>query len=169
MIHQYSLADYQLTIGINQQVALQLGLTDRYGNPLTNFSIGGPGENGEGSFVGQISVSRSKELFTTVGDATGSWVHDKNLDRTGTISVEITQISDDIVTLVQLCQIFESLQSNTPGLELTINSTGSATSTTMVTGRDAYIQKLPDITLAETAGRLSWVFTCGQIIYNHSK
>lgn len=169
MIHTYSLADYQLTIGLNDNIASLLGLTDQYGNILTNFSIGGPGENGEGSFVGQIVINRAKELFTTVGDATGSWVHDKSLDRTGTITIDITQISDDIVILVQLCQIFESVQSSMPGLELTINSVSSNVSNTMITGRDCYIQKLPDITLGETSGKLSWVFTCGQIIYEHSR
>ena len=168
MIHQYSLADYQLTIGW-KSIAQILNLRDAEGNLLTNFSIGGPGENGEGSFVGQINVSRSKDLFTTTGDNTGSWVHDKNLDKTGTISIDITQISDDVITLVQLCQIFEAIQSNVPGLELSINSTASGVSNTMVTGKDCLIRKLPDIPLAENAGRLSWVFTCGQIIYEYSK
>lgn len=169
MIHTYSLADYQLTIGISEDLANKLNLRDSNGNVLTNFTIGGPGENGEGSFVGQISVNRSKELFTTTGDATGSWVHDKSLDRTGTITIDITQISDDIVALVQICQIFESVQSSMPGLELTINSVASDVNTTMVTGKDAYIQKLPELTLGETAGRLSWVFTCGQIVYEHTR
>jgi len=169
MIHTYSLADYQLTIGLSDSVASLLGLRDSYGNLLTNFSIGGPGENGEGSFVGQIVVNRAQDLFTTTGDATGSWVHDKNLNRTGTITIDITQISDTIVTLVQLCQIFESIQSNMPGLQLTINSVASSTAETMVTGKDCYIQKLPELTLGESAGRLSWVFTCGQIVYEHSR
>jgi SWI/SNF-related matrix-associated actin-dependent regulator 1 of chromatin subfamily A len=119
-------------------------------------------------FVGQITASRNKELFTTTGDATGSWVHDKNLDRTGHIRIDITQISDDVITLVQLCQIFESVQSRMPGLELTINSVASGT-TPMVTGRDCYISKLPDLPLGETASRLSWDFTCGQVIYEHSR
>lgn len=169
MIHQYSLADYQLTIGLSTEIATQLGLRDSFGNVLTNFTIGGPGEDREGSFVGSIKVTRNTQLFTTTGDATGSWVHDKNLDRTGTIEVEITQISDDIITLVQLCQIFESVQTNMPGLELTINSVISTTSTPVVTGRDSYIQKLPDLTYGETAGRLTWTFTCGQIIYELSR
>ena len=81
MIHQYSLADYQLTIGLSDNIARQLGLRDANGNLLTNFSIGGPGENNEGSFVGQIVVNRTQDLFTTEGDATGSWVHNKNLNR----------------------------------------------------------------------------------------
>lgn len=169
MIHQYSLADYQLTIGLTNSLAERLGLRDSSGNLLTNFVIGGPGEDGQGSFVGQIVVNRAENLMTTEGDATGSWVHNKNLNRTGTISIEITQISDQIVTLIQLCQIIESVQSNMPGLDLTISSAASELATTMVTGRDSYIQKLPDLRLADTAGRLNWVFTCGQIIYEYAR
>ena len=169
MIHQYSLADYQLTIGFSDSIATLLNLRDEEGNLLTNYSIGGPGENGEGSFVGQILVTRNKDLFTTEGDPTGSWVHNKNLDKTGTIQIDITQISDDVVKLIQLCQIYQSVQTNMPGLELTINSVASSTSTTMVTGRDSYIQKVPDITLGETAQRLSWIFTCGQVVYEYSR
>ena len=125
--------------------------------------------NFKGSFVGQIVVRRNKDLFSTTGDATGSWVHDKNLDRTGTIEIDITQISDDVVMLSQLCQIFESLQTNIPGLELTISSTGSGVATTIVTGRDSYLQKLPDLTFGENAQKLTWIFTCGQVIYDYSK
>lgn len=169
MIHQYSLADYQLTIGLTDNLAQRLGLRDSSGNLLTNFTIGGPGEDGQGSFVGQIVISRAENLMTTEGDATGSWVHNKNLNRTGTITLEITQISDQIITLIQLCQIIESIQSNMPGLELTVSSAASEVATTMVTGHDSYIQKLPDITLADAAGRLSWVFTCGQIIYEYAR
>lgn len=169
MIHTYSLADYQLTIGLGESLATTLGLTDQSGAPLTNFTIGGPGENGEGSFVGQISVNRATNLFTTSADATGSWVHDKNLDRTGTITIDINQISDDIITLVQLCQIFESIQTGMPGLELTISSAASSTGDTLVTGKDCYIQKLPELTLGETAQRLTWTFTCGQIVYEYER
>lgn len=169
MLHTYSLADFQLTIGLTSDLSERLGLRDANGNPLTSFVIGGPGEDNQGSFVGQIIINRSENLFTTEGDATGSWVHNKNLNRTGSITLELTQISDQVVTLIQLCQILESVQSSMPGLELTVSSASSAVATTMITGKDAYIQKLPDITLADVAGRLSWVFTCGQVIYEYSK
>ena len=169
MINTYSLADHQLVIGMSTETAQRLNLKDANGNLLKSYTIGGPGENGEGSFVGQILVSLNDNLYETEGDATGSWVHNKNLNRTGLITLEINQISDDAITLIQLTQILESVQSAGPGLELTINSVAETPSTTMVTGRDSMIQKLPDLTLAEKAGMLSWVFTCGQVIYEHSR
>lgn len=163
MIHKYSLADYQLTIGIPQSVAQRLGLRDEQGNSLTSFTIGGPGENGEGSFLGQIVASRTTNLWETEGDATGSWVHNKNLSRVGTIEVQIRQIADQVIELAQLCDIYASIQENVEGLTLTVNSSASDESTPMVTGIDCYIQKHADLTLAETAGTLTWTFTCGQV------
>lgn len=165
MIHKYSLADYQLTIGIPQSVAQKLNLKDAEGNLLTSFTIGGPGENGEGSFVGQIVASRGNNLWETEGDATGSWVHNKNLNKTGTIELQIRQISDQVIELAQLCDIYESVQENVEGLTLTVNSSATEETTPMVTGVDSYIQKQADLTLAETAGMLTWVFTCGQVMF----
>lgn len=165
MIHKYSLADYQLTIGIPQSVALKLNLKDEEGNLLTSFTIGGPGENGEGSFVGQIAVSRANNLWETEGDNTGSWVHNKNLNRTGTIELQIRQISDRVIELAQLCDIYESIQENVEGLTLTINSSATEETVPMATGVDSYIQKQADLTLANTAGLLTWTFTCGQVMF----
>ena len=165
MIHRYSLADYQLTIGIPQEVAQRLGLRDEQGNYLTSFTIGGPGENGEGSFMGQIVASRSNNLWETEGDATGSWVHNKSLNRTDTVELQIRQISDQVIELAQLCDIYESIQEEVAGLTLTINSASSDESSPMVTGVDSYIQKQADLTLAESAGMLTWTFTCGQVMF----
>lgn len=165
MIHKYSLADYQLSIGIPQSVAQKLNLRDESGNLLTSFEIGGPGENGEGSFTGQIVVSRSNNLWDTEGDATGSWVHNKNLNKTGTIELQIRQISDKVIQLSQLCDIYESVQENVEGLTLTVNSSATDESSPMATGVDSYIQKQAELTLAETAGMLTWTFTCGQVMF----
>ena len=164
-IHRYSLADYQLTIGFPTNVASALNLRDAYGNLITNFTIGGPGENGEGSFVGQISVNRSVNAFETDGDATGSWVHNKNNNKTGSISVSITQISDDIIRLIQLTQVYESIQENVQGLTLTINSSAIDETTPLVTGNDCFIQKLPNYNFQASAQSMEWSFTCGQILY----
>lgn len=165
MIHRYSLADYQLTIGIPQNVAQRLGLRDAQGNLLSSFTIGGPGENGEGSFLGQISAQRTANLWETEGDATGSWVHNKNLNRTGTIELQIRQISDQVIELSQLCDIYEAVQEGVEGLTLTISSSATDDGSPVVTGVDCYIQKQADLTLADTAQMLTWSFTCGQVMF----
>lgn len=165
MIHTYSLADYQLVIGIPTIIAQNLNLKDEFGNLLNNISIGGPGENGEGSFVGKISAKRNKDLWTTEGDYTGSWVHNKNLDRTGEIELEINQISDKVIELIQLCKIYESVQTGTEGLTLTILGSSEDNGQPLFTGNDCLITKLPDFPLGSEADSLTWTFTCGQILY----
>ena len=164
MIHVYSLADHQLTIGIPEEVAKRLGLKDEYGNFLTSFQIGGPGENGEGSFVGRISVSRDEAAWTTEGDKTGSWVHNKSYRKTGKIVLDLNQISDQTIDLYHLCQIYESIEGNYAGLTLTIN-TNSEDSSPLAKGIDAYISKQPDYPMEATANNLTWEFTCGQVLY----
>ena len=164
MLHVYSLADHQLTIGIPENVASRLNLRDEYGNLLTSYQIGGPGENGEGSFVGRISVERNENAWTTEGDHTGSWVHNKNLNKTGKITIDINQISEQVIDLYHLCQIYESVEGNYPGLTLTINTTGED-SMPLATGIDSYISKQPNYPIETEAQNLSWEFTCGQVLY----
>lgn len=163
--HRYALADYQLTIGIPSSIAQQLNLRDEYGNLLTNYTIGGPGQNGEGSFVGQISASRTVDTISTEGDNTGSWVHNVNKNKTGTIELRINQISDDVIKLSQLTQIYESIQESVPGLTLTINSSSSEETTPIVTGNDSFIRKQPDLAFAANAQDLVWMFNCGQVLF----
>ncbi len=164
MLHVYSLADYQLTIGIPETVAKALKLKDEYGNYLTSYQIGGPGENGEGSFVGSIAVSRDEAAWSTEGDKTGSWVHNRSLRKTGKITLNLNQISEQGIDLYHLCQIYESIEGSYEGLTLTINTNGEDT-TPLAKGVDAYISKQPDYPMGEAAADLTWEFTCGQILY----
>ena len=164
MLHVYSLADYQLTIGFPEEVARRLNLKNEYGELLTSYQIGGPGENGEGSFVGSIGIARDESAWTTEGDKTGSWVHNRSLRKTGKITLDLNQISDQGIDLYHLCQIYESIEGNYPGLTLTINTNAEDT-TPLATGIDAYISKQPDYPMGEAAGNLTWEFTCGQILY----
>lgn len=165
MLHIYSLSDYQLTIGIPEIVARDLQLTDAEGNFLTSYQIGGPGLNGEGSFVGRIQVQRDENAWETQGDKTGSWVHNRSRNKTGKITLDLNQISDQTIDLYQLCKIYESIEGNYEGLTLTINTNSSDESSPLAKGIDAYITKQPDYPLDETAGNLTWEFTCGQVLY----
>lgn len=163
--NRYALADYQITVKVptnldipNRELAQMLA-------SISAITIGGSGE-GEGkfgSFLGSINVKRNKDLWTTEGDATGSWVHNKDLNRTGTIDVEITQVSDQVVQLVYLCTAYESVSDAVEGLQLIITNTASEK--TIVTAIDCYIAKIPDLPLGDTAAKLTFSFTCGRIIY----
>ena len=165
MTNRYALSDYQITVSLPDEInARMIARSAGLGN-MTSITIGGPGE-GEGkygSFVGSITAKRTKDLWTTEGDATGSWVHSKNLDRTGTIDVDITQVSDQIIQLAYLCDAYESVQDAVEGLHLEIKNIASGEK--IVDAIDCYITKLPDLPLKDTADKLTWTFTCGRIMF----
>lgn len=160
-VNRYALADVEVSIAFPSNFSLlrNSGLPDD-----TPLIIGGPGENKiEGSYVGQITVKRNKPLWSTEGDATGSWVHSKNLDRTGTISIDITQVSEQIVTLVYICSAYESVQEDVDGLTIEVKNT--ATQKVIASCVDCYITQIPDHSFKETADKYTFEFTCGRILF----
>lgn len=163
--NKYSLADYQISVTLPSGGNAQ-ALLERSG--LQNDSpifIGGAGENGlDGSFVGTISISRSKEVWSTEGDSTGSWVHNKNLDRTGEIKVDITQVSDQIITLAMICNAYQNLQETVGGLLLTVRNAYDSSLPPIAVAYDCYIKKVPDQDFGDSAKQQSFVFTCGRIM-----
>lgn len=158
--NRYGLADYELTVNFpsNANFVSSLGLDG------TMITIGGPGQNGyEGSYVGSITVTRKNDLWQTDDDPTGSWVHSKNLGRSGEVEVDITQVSDQIVTLAYLCMAYESVQESIDGLTLEIKN--SMSGLTVAKCYDCLIKKIPDQKFGETAERQTWVFTCGRVMF----
>lgn len=155
MTNRYSLADYTVTITVPSDVAGIGGKT---------ITIGGPGENGEGSFVGEIKITRVTDLWKATGDPTGSWVHSKNLDRTGQVSININQVSDNVIKLIQLCTIFETVQA-TKGLTITVSPALDDINTIYAECIDCYIKKIPDQVFGGDAVPQTWEFVVGQVTF----
>lgn len=152
MINRYSLAEYRMQVVVPKDVT---------GTELL-LTFGGPGENQEGSFVGQIAVSRSSDTWTTDGDVTGSWVHNKSLNKTGTISLQIRQVSDDIIRLISLARLYEE---NNPeaGCEITI----LRGDVIVERGTDCYLTRVPEQVKGDTAEMQTWQWTCGRITFEY--
>ena len=155
---RYSLADYQATLTVPA-----IGSSE-----AESITIGGAGKNGIGSCVGEISVTRNSNLWTTEADPTGSWVHNKNLDKTGIVRINIRQVSDTVIRLIQICSAFESADiESTTGITININPVlNNEAATQFITCNDCFIVKIPDQTFGQTAAEQSWEFTCGQILYS---
>ena len=147
---RYSLADHVVTITLPESVATNAGISG-------NISIGG-----EGSYMGSITVSRPTALYTTEGDSTGSWVHSKNLNKTGTVSIELNQLAPQIETLKNLFKIYEKSSTITEGMTLTITEGDE----TVAVCNDCYVDKMPDQVFGDTASKQNWTLTCGQVTYN---
>ena len=144
---QYSLADYILSIKPNDATLAQI---------FQKVDIGG-----EGSPVGSINVSLNSNLWSTTGFATGAWIHSKNLDRTGTIAINISQLSDNVAKFKQLVNVYYT--GNYGGLTMSlIDSDGNEVCSAV----DCRPVQIPAQDFSTTAQMQSWSFTCGKITIN---
>jgi hypothetical protein len=159
MINRYSLADHTVKIAFPNQLLAVSGTTASGNRVIT---LGGPGEDGiSGSFVGQITVARAAETWSTEADATGSWVHNKTLDRHGTVTINIRQVSDAVIQLQMLSQAYESHDLSVGGMSIQVYSGNNL----IANCDDCYIVKIPDQDYDERAKEQSWSFTAGRITY----
>lgn len=163
--NKYSLADYQIIITLpnNETLLNKVGLSANV--PIV---VGGAGENGlDGSFVGSIKISRTNAVWKTEGDNTGSWIHNKNLDRTGKVSVDIYQVSDQILQFAMICNAYQNVQDAIGGLTIEVKNAYDSSLPSIATCFDCLIEKVPDQDFGDTAKTQSWGFTCGRVmIYN---
>lgn len=144
---KYSLANYILSIQSNDSSLSSL---------FQNVYIGG-----EGSALDNITISMNSEMWSTSGFATGAWVHNKNLNRTGTVSINISQLSTNVMRFKQMLSVFYGGDYEGFTLSLT-DSTGAKVATCI----DCYVIKIPDQAFGNDAGMQSWSFTCGEITFD---
>lgn len=144
---RYSLANYILSIDSNDE---------RIKSLFGTISIGG-----EGSYLGSIAVGLATSMFSTSGYATGGWVHNKNLDRHGTTSITLNQLSDKVAKFIQLCKLF--YQEDYDGFTLSLSDINGNKIATMV---DCYISQIPQQDYGDSAADQTWTFNCGQINFN---
>ena len=144
---KYSLANYILSVQPNDESLRSL---------FSNISIGG-----EGSALDSISISVGDTLWETSSFATGAWVHDKNLARTGTVTISISQLSDRVAKFKQMCNVFFNGEYDGFTLSLVDNQ-----GVKVCTCIDCYITKIPDQSFGAKAANQSWSFTCGEITFD---
>lgn len=145
---KYSLASYILSIQSNDSNLRTL---------FQNVSIGG-----EGSALDNIKASYDNgDLWSTTGFSTGAWVHNKNLSRTGTVEVSISQLSDKVAKFKQMCGVFYNGEYDGFTLSLADNLGNK-----VFTAVDCYLTKIPDQEFGKEAAMQTWTFTCGEITFD---
>lgn len=156
---RYSLSDYILSIKIPDEL---IGVFTSTDNESENrLSIGG-----DGSYVGSIKVSTS-DIFKVEGNATGSWIHNKSKNKTGSLEISLNQLSDSTLKLTRLFETYYSADTITDGMTITISkSAGNGNSLDVCTLVDCYISKMPDGAWDTEAKTQTWTFTCGKITYS---
>lgn len=160
---RYSLTDYILSIKVPDDLrdVFLTSSSETTDESANRISIGG-----DGSYIGSIKTT-SNTQWSTEGDATGSWIHNKSKNKTGTITVELNQLSDVVLKLTRLIETYYSADTITSGLTLTISkATGAGNSVDVCTGIDCYLTKQPDGSWEDSAKTMSFEFTCGKITYS---
>lgn len=147
----YDLTQYSLSIVPDDAALAQLASV-----------IGGvvvTSANGNG--VDKIDVGLNSDQWSTKGYANGAWEHNKSYNRTGTVNVSVSQLSEAISRFSKFCNLWYS--GNYGGLTLAITS--NLTGASVCICHDCYITRIPSQEFGETATTQTWGFTCGFIDY----
>lgn len=148
--YKYSLANYSVVVKSNDATINSI---------LGSFSIGG-----QGSAVGQISIELDNDMWSTESYPTGAWVHNKNLSRTGKVTIQMNQLSAYEAKLRQLYNIYYG--GDYGGCTLTVYDNSTNNRNKVATCIDCYITKIPTLTLQDTAQQDDWAFTCGEVNFS---
>lgn len=149
---KYSLADYILTVTVPDKLSALLG--------FKTINVGG-----EGSYLDSIKFSNTSDMWSTKGDATGGWVHNKNLDLSGKCDVTLNQLHDSVARFKRVVSIYYSSSTEMQGLTLTLKDRNGGV---IVTGIDCLITKTTDQEFSSEAATQTWSFTCGRIVYTNN-
>jgi len=148
---KYSLSKYIVGITLPNEIRTNLGIDQ------DSISIGG-----SGTYLGEINISRNNPMWQTNGTPTGGYTHNQSLDRTGTVSVTLNQLSEVVSKLKRIFNLFYNIDTE-KGMTITISdSYGNI----IATGDDCYIVNIPDQTFGETAATQTWEFTAGVVDIN---
>lgn len=144
---RYSLANHILSIKPN--------------DPTIEAMFGTISIGGEGSYNDSIRIRRNNNMWDTTGYATGAWVHNKNLSRTGVVEISLNQLSDQVAKFITLCDTYYT--GDYEGFTISLSKIDG---NKIATALDCYITKVPDQEFLDSAQSQVWSFTCGQISYN---
>lgn len=146
----YSLSKYKLAIQLPESFAASVGLNDN-----NSIVIGG-----EGSYLDTISYEYTADMYTTKGDATGSYVHDKNLDKSGTVTITINQMAPQIAMFKKVINLYYQAGNDYDGLQLSLKDLSGQE---IMSAESCFFVKIPNQDLGQESANQSWNITCGRI------
>lgn len=144
---KYSLSKYIATISIPTALANSFG--------LSSISVGG-----SGSYTDSITLNFNDDMWKVEGDVTGSYVMNRSDNKTGTIELSVSQVSDRVRQLITLCNIYKSSDQIDEGLTIEVRSTNG---TMIATCLDCMPQRIPSQVMGQTAANQTWTFVSGEI------
>lgn len=146
---RYSLANYILSIASDDKKINSLFETVQIG--------------GEGDALSSIAITTNDTLWETTSFATGAWIHNKNLSRTGTCEVSISQLSDAVAKFkTYIAYFYGSDNTDVGGVTITLTDSND---NIIATCEDCYPTQIPAQEFSAKAVEQRWRFTCGRIIF----
>ena len=146
----YNLSKYKLAIQLPEEFASKVGLEND--NTIT---VGG-----EGSYLDTLSYSYNADMYTTKADATGSYVHDKNLDKSGNITISIHQLSPQIALFKKIINLYYQSGNDYDGLQLSLKDLSGQE---IMSAESCFFVKIPDQNFGQTSENQTWNITSGKI------
>jgi len=143
-VKQYSLLDFALSITFKKR---------EYDIPV----------GGIGSYLGSIKVAKATDNISKTVDATGSGIFAYNHDHSGTIDIEISQVSTKVGEIIN--QVMEYYQSETEGkwkealISIVIKKNGKK----VIDAPDCMLTKMPDLDISPEAGMRVFSFAAIKI------
>ncbi len=121
---------------------------------------------GDDSYVGSISFQYKTNAWEVTGDPTGSWVHTKNRDRTGTCTLSMNQVAYKGAMLIKIFNIYynDTTGDNdiVDGFDIYVTDRKGRL---LMSAMDCYVQNVPTMEYGSAPRDLSWTFNCGRITY----
>lgn len=147
---KYALANYQIAISINDTQ-----LRNLFSDEIV---IGGAG-----TYMGNISVNRESNVYEVQGDNTGSYVFNQNLNKTGTVTLSINQLSDDVIKLKRIVEWCYTHEISPFTITVRSNTLESTSVKTVCICNDCLVQGVPTQSFGDAATNQTWTFICGKI------
>ena len=154
----------------------------RYSLALVSVAIKFPDKEtpvrfgGQGSMIGSITLARKNDRFSAEGDATGGFVINESLDRTGTCVLSIKQFAPLVSTLTDLFNKYDDAynqyESVAPGATTASMNLTSSTSIELYyngiligQAQGCYLN-MPELGLEEENGSRDFTFECGVVNFD---
>lgn len=153
-VKQYSLLDYSISVTLKESLDTTTGT-------VLNIPIGGVGK-----YLGSISIAKETENISKAVDATGAGVYSYTHNHSGTITVEISQLSDAVrEILANIHAKYSGVSAGAPALykSAILDITISKSNDQVIVATNCMLTKMPDLTLEAEAGTRTFEFLAMEI------
>lgn len=153
-VKQYSLLDYSVSVTLKESVDVDTGT-------VLNIPIGGVGK-----YLGSISIAKEVENISKAVDATGAGVYSYTHNHSGTVTVEISQLSDAVrEILASVHAKYSGVSKEQPALykKAVLDITISKGNDPVIVATNCMLTKMPDLTLEAEAGTRTFEFLAMEI------